>query len=210
METTQEEIEAIDSAQASIEQALENAVATMNSNESENAISLETSATDLSKSAGLLLTPPSDSVNTWAESKFPDIITASAVDQQKAEIKDEIPSSDNDFGGDTDDDLSYLDLSHVTAPAPAQPEPEPEPEKPKSPEKPKETAIKPKGKGSKRGRKGKDKQVKAETEAAMEKATTKEPVSITKHLRCIVISVLGTCAIGKCTCKMNYMRKRTF
>ena len=159
IETTREEMEAIDSAQASIEQALENAVANMHNNEQEDAISLSTSAADLSKTTGILLTPPSDAINSWVGNKFPSVITAGAVDetQDKTVIKNEIPSSDNDFGGDTDDDLSYME--HPTA----APEPERAPERPKSPEYTIETPVaKPKGKGTKRTRKAKDKTVKSD------------------------------------------------
>ena len=159
IETTREEMEAIDSAQASIEQALENAVANMHNNEQEDAISLSTSAADLSKTTGILLTPPSDAINSWVGNKFPSVITAGAVDetQDKTVIKNEIPSSDNDFGGDTDDDLSYME--HPTA----APEPEWAPERPKSPEYTIETPVaKPKGKGKKRTRKAKDKTVKSD------------------------------------------------
>lgn len=170
METTQEEMEAIDSAQASIEQALEVAVGSMNNNVSENTMSHVNSGADLSTSASMLLTPPSAGVDTWAESKFPEATHADSNSNKFTEIKDEIPSSDNDFGGETDDDLSYLDLSHATESSQVLVEPE----KATLPEKSKQTAEKPKGKGSKRGRKGKEKNVKAETTEPTD--TSKEQV----------------------------------
>ena len=157
MATTREEIEAIDSAQASIEEALASMDTSIVPN---NSVSLENSVANPSKSVEALLTSRSVIVNSWAENKYPDLTKAN-VNNETAHVKDEIPSSDDDFGGETDDDLSYLDLSqvetsHVTA--------ELANSVSEKSEKPKETAEKSKGKGSKRARKGKDKTVKQEPE----------------------------------------------
>ena len=181
LETTREEIEAINNVQAGIDQALAVAVGSMNNSVSDSSMShIVNSVTDVSKSSGTLLTPPSVSVSNWTESKFSETVNhqAEASDKTYTNIKDEIPSSDNDdFGGDTDDDLSYLDLSNTTESTQVliTPEKTKSPEKPKSQEKPKQPADKPKGKGSKRGRKGKGK-VKEEMSEPAPLDTSKEQV----------------------------------
>ena len=188
LETTREELEAINHTQAGIDQALAVAVGSMNNNVSDNSMShIVNSVADVSKSSGKLVTQPSISVSNWTESKFSETIDhQSEISDMDKEynIKDEIPSSDDDFGGDTDcdEDLSYLDLNNtiesmqglLTADKPKQPADKPKQpadkpkqpvgkpkqpaDKPKQPaDKPKQTADKPKGNESKKGRKGKGK-----------------------------------------------------
>ena len=203
LETTREELEAINHTQAGIDQALAVAVGSMNNNVSDNSMShIVNSVADVSKSSGKLVTQPSISVSNWTESKFSETIDhQSEISDMDKEynIKDEIPSSDNDdFGGDTDcdEDLSYLDLnktiestqvvltpdkSKQPADKPKQPanKPKQPADKPKQPaDKPKQTADKSKGNESKRGRKGKGKVKEEMVEpASLPSDTSKEQVS---------------------------------